>query len=201
MAPASNGDEVNWTHRFFQKLFGGSKYYDQRNIWGWSVHHYAWNLARGKTNDWVAAKGDALQFDTAGYYEVLREADRVEGIVLDHWAALGEYDPTHRVKLVVDEYGPWYRPGTELDPTHMLGQQITMRDAVVTAASLDIFNRHPEKGRDGGVRATDQLPERVILCARRQVHRYAEFPRIRSVQGAPGWNGGARRVFSAIGEV
>ena len=30
-------------------------------------------------------------------------------------------------KLVVDEYGPWYRKGTELDPTHIFGQQITMR--------------------------------------------------------------------------
>ena len=140
-----NAGEVNWTHRFFEKLFGGSKYYGQKNIWGFSVHHYAWNLSRGKTNDWVAGKGDALAFDTTDYYEVLREADRVEGILLDHWAAMGEYDRERRVKLVVDEYGPWYRSGTELDPTHLLGQQITMRDAVVTAASLDVFNRHPEK--------------------------------------------------------
>ena len=93
-----NDDEVNWTHRFFQKLFNGTKYYDQRNLWGFSIHHYAWNMSQGKTTDWVAGKGDALQFDTAGYYECLRESDKVEGIMLDHWSAMAEYDPTHRVK-------------------------------------------------------------------------------------------------------
>jgi alpha-N-arabinofuranosidase len=58
---------------------------------------------------------------------------------------MGEYDPSHYIKLVVDEYGPWHRAGTEVDPTHIFGQQITMRDAIATALTLDIFNRHPEK--------------------------------------------------------
>ena len=49
------------------------------------------------------------------------------------------------MKLVVDEYGPWYRPGTALDPTHLLGQQVTLRDAILTAFTLDIFNRNAEK--------------------------------------------------------
>jgi alpha-N-arabinofuranosidase len=58
---------------------------------------------------------------------------------------MGQYDTQHRVKLVVDEYGPWYREGTELDPTHLFGQQITLRDALATALTLDTFNRNPEK--------------------------------------------------------
>jgi len=49
------------------------------------------------------------------------------------------------VKLVVDEYGPWYRPGTENAPEQLLGQQITVRDAVMTGMSLDTFNRHADK--------------------------------------------------------
>jgi alpha-N-arabinofuranosidase len=49
------------------------------------------------------------------------------------------------VKLVVDEYGPWYKPGTENAPEQLLGQMITVRDAVMTAMSLDTFNRHADK--------------------------------------------------------
>jgi len=49
------------------------------------------------------------------------------------------------VRLVVDEWGAWYRPGTQVDPTHLLGQQSTMRDAVLAGLTLDIFNRHADK--------------------------------------------------------
>jgi len=69
----------------------------------------------------------------------------MEGIILDHWTALGEFDLDHKIKLVVDEYGPWYRPGTENAPEQLLGQMITVRDAVATGLTLDTFNRHADK--------------------------------------------------------
>ena len=114
-------------------------------VWGLSVHHYATNLSRGKTQDWDAEKGDALKFDPIDWYELCKETARIESIILDHWTALGEFDLDHKVKLVVDEYGPWYRPGTENAPEQLLGQQITVRDAVMTGLSLDTFNRHADK--------------------------------------------------------
>jgi alpha-N-arabinofuranosidase len=139
-----NGNDIDWTHRFFEQLHSGHDY-DNASFTGWSVHHYAWNLSRGKTNDWVQGKGDALQFDSLDWYEVLREANKIEQIVRDQWSTLGQYDQQHRIKLVVDEYGPWYREGTELDPSHLFGQQVTMRDALATALTLDTFNRNAEK--------------------------------------------------------
>jgi alpha-N-arabinofuranosidase len=139
-----NGNDIDWTHRFFEEIYSEHVYRNPAFV-GWSVHHYASNLSRGKTTDWILAKGDALQFDPVDWYELLRECDRVEQIIRDQWAVMGQYDVQHRVKLVVDEYGPWYREGTELDPTHIFGQQITIRDALATALTLDIFNRHPEK--------------------------------------------------------
>jgi alpha-N-arabinofuranosidase len=114
-------------------------------VWGLSVHHYAWNLSRGKTQDWDTGKGDALNFDPVDWYELCKESERMEGIILDHWIALGEFDLDRKVKLVVDEYGPWYRPGTENAPEQLLGQQITVRDAVMTGLSLDTFNRNADK--------------------------------------------------------
>jgi alpha-N-arabinofuranosidase len=140
--PSDN--DVDWTHRFFQQIYSDPAYKNP-SFTGWSVHHYAWNLSRGKTQDWIAGKGDALQFDSVDWYELLRECDRMEQIIHDQWAMMGQYDAQHQVKLVVDEYGPWYREGTELDPTHLFGQQITLRDALGTALTLDTFNRNPEK--------------------------------------------------------
>jgi alpha-N-arabinofuranosidase len=144
IASGANVDDFNWTRGFFSKtaeknrgLFGG--------IFGWGLHHYAWNLGLGKTNDWFAAKGDALRFSEAEYYELLREADRMESLINQHWTIMGEYDRQHRVKLVVDEWGAWYKPGSEVDPTHLLGQQSTMRDALLAGLTLDTFNRHADK--------------------------------------------------------
>ncbi|MFL6208583.1 MAG: alpha-N-arabinofuranosidase [Pyrinomonadaceae bacterium] len=144
IASGANVDNFNWTRGFFAKtaekgagLFG--------NIYGFGLHHYAWNLSLGRTNDWFAGKGDALQFDAAQYYELLREADRMESLINQHWTVMGQYDRLHRVKLVVDEWGAWYKPGSELHPSHLLGQQSTIRDALLAGLTLDTFNRHAEK--------------------------------------------------------
>jgi alpha-N-arabinofuranosidase len=144
IASGPNTDDWNWTREFLQELLrkgpGGL-----RRIFGMALHHYAWNLSRGKTQDWVAGKGDALEFDAVDWYELLREGERMEGLVTGHWQVLSEFDRQHRVKLVVDEWGPWYRPGTEATPGDQLEQMPTLRDAVFSGMTLDIFNRHPEK--------------------------------------------------------
>ena len=145
VASGPNSDEQAWTRRFFNKLYHGQPSRDAHNVWGLSVHHYATNLSRGKTTDWNAEKGDALKFEPIDWYELCKESDRMEGIILDHWTALGEFDLDHKIKLVVDEYGPWYRPGTENAPEQLLGQMITVRDAVATGLTLDTFNRHADK--------------------------------------------------------
>jgi alpha-N-arabinofuranosidase len=109
------------------------------------LHHYAWNLSRGRTQDWNEGKGDALKFDPVDWYELLREGDRMEHLIQGHWQIMSEQDPDHLVKLVVDEWGPWYRPGSEATPGDQLEQIPTLRDAVFSGMTLDIFNRHPEK--------------------------------------------------------
>jgi alpha-L-arabinofuranosidase len=139
-----NSDDLDWTHRFFEQIYTNHSY-ENSSFTGWSVHCYATNLSRGKTDDWYLSKGDALAFDSTDWYEVMRQCNRIEQIIQNQWAAMGQYDTGHNVKLVVDEYGPWYREGTEVDPTHIFGQQVTIRDAVATALTLDTFIRHAEK--------------------------------------------------------
>jgi len=114
-------------------------------MWGWGMHHYSWNVSGGRTSDWRQGKGDALNYPTEEWYELLHEAEQVERLITDHWSVMGETDRQHRVKLVVDEWGAWYKPGTESHNTHLLGQQSTMRDAVLAGLTFDIFNRHADK--------------------------------------------------------
>ena len=46
---------------------------------------------------------------------------------------------------MVDEWGAWYGKGTALGPEYNLSQQSTMRDALLTGITLDIFQRHADK--------------------------------------------------------
>ena len=57
----------------------------------------------------------------------------------------GGLDADHRVKLAIDEWGTWHLAGTEVHRTHLFGQCSTLRDALVAALTLDIFNRHADK--------------------------------------------------------
>lgn len=141
----ANSDDLNWTRGFFAKTHEKSESLFRRRLYGWGIHHYSWNVSGGRTNDWDAGKGDAVKFDNEQYYELLREADKVEDLINRHWTVMGEYDRQHHTKIVVDEWGSWFRPGTELKPDHLLGQQNTMRDALVASLTLDIFNRHADK--------------------------------------------------------
>ncbi len=144
IASGANGGDLNWTRGFFSKmaeknpsLFNG--------LFGWGLHHYSWNVSLGKTTDWFMGKGDAVDFSVPQFYELLKEADFVERLITQHWTVMGQYDRQHRVKLVVDEWGAWHKPGTEMHPTHLLGQQSTMRDALLAGLTLDIFQRHADK--------------------------------------------------------
>ena len=137
-----NVDEWSWTRGFFEEI---ARKGELRSVYGWALHHYAWNLSRGRTRDWDKGKGDALKFDPVDWYELLREGDRMEGLINGHWQIMGEQDPEHSVKLVVDEWGPWYKPGSEATPGDQLEQTPTLRDAVFSGMTLDTFNRHPEK--------------------------------------------------------
>jgi alpha-N-arabinofuranosidase len=141
IASGPSGNDLAWTKAFFEKMYSMGDH----KIAGWSVHYYAWNLGRGKTSDWVAAKGDALKFDVADWYELFQQGFQIEEIIEGQWNAIGEFDEQHEIKLIMDEYGPWYRKGTEVSPESIMSQQVTLRDAVFTAFTLDTFNRHADK--------------------------------------------------------
>lgn len=137
-----NGGDLSWSRRFFGRLAERGGF---GRMWGWGLHHYSWNVSQGRTNEWREGKGDAVSFPVEEWYELLAEGDKMENLISDHWAIMGEFDRQHRIKLVVDEWGAWFKPGSESHPSHLLGQQSTIRDAVLAGMTLDTFHRHADK--------------------------------------------------------
>jgi alpha-L-arabinofuranosidase len=129
IAAGPNGNDTEWTRRFFKKWAD----YSKAPIQGWAPHYYC-----GTT-------GHALKFSTDQWYEMLFKADRMGELIRDQWTALGEFDKEHRIKLIVDEWGAWHPEGTGINPRHTFEQMGCLRDALVAALTLDTFNRHAEK--------------------------------------------------------
>lgn len=102
----------------------------------WNVLHYY----TVPTGEW-SHKGSATEFDEEEYYKTIRSTLGIEGMIIRHSGIMDRYDPEHKVGLIVDEWGTWYdvEPGTN---PGFLYQQNTMRDAIVAAINLNIFNQH-----------------------------------------------------------
>lgn len=136
VAVGPNGDDVDWTTRLFRALYQNP---ERRKLWGLSIHYYTSGSAE------KFAAGDALQFSDAEFYDLLARGSLMEKVVTDHWRAMGETPGQPNVKLVVDEWGAWYGDGTRLGPNYNLSQQSTVRDALLTGITFDIFHRHADK--------------------------------------------------------
>lgn len=136
IAVGPNGDDVDWTQRLFKSLFANA---ERRKLWGLSVHYYT----SGSAEKFSA--GDALKFSNDEFYDLLTRGSLMEKVVNDHWVAMGNTPSQPSVKLVVDEWGAWYGQGTELSPDYHLSQQSTVRDALLTGITFDIFQRHADK--------------------------------------------------------
>jgi alpha-N-arabinofuranosidase len=126
---SADGD-IRWTTGFFEAMRGAAPPH------GFSLHFYT---------DLRPTPLKAGDFKAPEWYEVLLRGVRLDKVIEDHWKEMGKFDAAHRTKLVVDEWGVWYAPGSEITPAYILSETITLRDAVHTAMTLDIFNRHADK--------------------------------------------------------
>jgi alpha-L-arabinofuranosidase len=124
--------DIGWTTGFFEAMQGGHR----SPVDGFSPHFYT---------DFRNHSMRVADFTAQDWYAVLLEGLRTETVIETHWKAMGTYDPEHRTKLVIDEWGVWYQPGEEITPAYILSQPVTLRDALHTAITFDIFNRHADK--------------------------------------------------------
>ena len=137
-------DDYGWTAEFFEGLLRRGER-SLQSVCGLALHYYTWNLSCKQPEDFDNGKSDATAFDLTEWYELFRQGDRMEDLIEGHWNVMAEHDPQHRVKLVVDEWGSWYRAGSAQTPEHLYEQTPTLRDALFTAMTLDTFNRHADK--------------------------------------------------------
>jgi alpha-L-arabinofuranosidase len=126
----SADEDIGWTTGFFEGMRG----FDPPN--GFSIHFYT---------DLRPTPLKAADFNVPEWYEVLLRGVRIDKVISDHWQEMGKFDTKRRTKFVVDEWGVWYKAGEELTPSYILSQPITMREAVHTGLTFDIFNRHADK--------------------------------------------------------
>jgi alpha-N-arabinofuranosidase len=128
IACGPDGNNAQWTQRFFTKL-GPLR---SAALHGYAAHYYC------------GAAGTDTQYTTDQWYELLEKATRMESLVQEQRALLDPFDPERKIGLIVDEWGTWHPPTPGRHPQH-LWQQNTLRDALVAALTLDIFNRNSDK--------------------------------------------------------
>jgi len=131
---------------------------------GLSVHYYS---------DFRNTPEQVASFDASGWYDVVRKGFGTEDVIEQHWAAMGKYDREHYTKFVIDEWGVWYKPGEEITPAYLLSQPVTLRDAVHTAVTFDVFNRHADKIAMANVAQTINSIHSLFLA---QGERYTRTP-------------------------
>jgi alpha-N-arabinofuranosidase len=148
IASGPNGDDYAFTDTMM-RLAGD-------DMDGLSLHYYTI-----PTGEW-AHKGSATEFSEAEYIATLKRALKMDEIIARTSAIMDKYDPTKRVALVVDEWGVWtdVQPGTN---PGFLYQQNSLRDALVAAATLNIFAHHADRVRMANIAQMVNVLQAMIL--------------------------------------
>ena len=92
----------------------------------------------------------------------------MEELVQKHSAIMDKYDPAKKVSLCVDEWGIWTdaEPGT--NPA-FLYQQNSMRDAILAATTLNIFNNHSDRVRLACLAQTVNVLQALVLTSKEKM--------------------------------
>jgi alpha-N-arabinofuranosidase len=149
IASGANADDYHWTEVLMKNI-------PAREMYGISMHYYT--LPTGHWN----TKGSATNFNESQYAETLKQALRIETMINHHEAIMDKYDPEKSVALFVDEWGVWtdVEPGT---PGYAMYQQNSLRDALVAATTLNIFNNHADRVRGANLAQTVNVIHSLIL--------------------------------------
>ena len=150
-ACGSDTDNFDWTRGVIPVLASAAT----NRISGFAMHYYVGNFGE-----------DCLEFSDDEFYSTLDKADFMEYIIKKNWSIITSHNFDDKCKLVIDEWGCWYRDGSGPSKRYNLfEQQSTMRDALVTAHTLNIFNRNCDKIRMANVAQTVNNLHALFLAA------------------------------------
>ncbi len=150
IACGPSSSDYEWTEVMMKNL---------KNLGWWQANGLALHFY--SIPDWNS-KGGATEFDDEAYYTLLSTANFTDRLLKNHTEIMNRYDPEGEVALIVDEWGTWFdvEPGTN---PGFLFQQNTMRDAMVAAISLNIFNRHCERVKMANIAQAVNVLQAVLL--------------------------------------
>ena len=172
VACGPSGGDYNWTETLMNSL-------KSQHVQGISLHYYT------VPHDWDH-KGSAVHFTEEDYYETLAKTLPIDEVITRHREIMNRHDPEKKIALFVDEWGCWYDVEEGTNPG-FLYQQNTMRDAVVAALYLNIFNRHSDRVRMANIAQVVNVLHAVILTEGEKLVKtptYHVFDLFKEHQGA-----------------
>jgi len=174
-ACGSNSDDYNWTRKVSENIGD-----NQTTVDGFAMHYYCGHA------------GNPLSFTTEEWNTQLRQASKMEAIIKMNWHIICAYGQQDRLKLVIDEWGCWHPADSGPSKgANLFEQQSTMRDAMVTALTLNIFNNHCEKIKMANVaQLVNNLHALFLSCGEKCITTptYHVFDMYKEHQGAEGIN-------------
>lgn len=149
IASGANADDYHWTDVCMRDI-------PLNMMWGLSLHYYTI-----PTGSW-SKKGSATDFSEKEYFNTMKNCLKMEELVTRHSAIMDKYDPQKKVALVVDEWGVWTDPEPGTNPS-FLRQQNSLRDALIAATTLNIFNNHADRVRMANLAQTVNVLQSLVL--------------------------------------
>jgi len=161
IASGPSDEDYNWTETLMR---------NPKNRWmmqGLSLHYYT------LMDDW-GHKGSATDFGEKEWFKTLKATLKMNEIISRHSTIMDKYDPENRIGLYVDEWGDWFNvePGTN---PGFLYQQNTLRDAVVAAINLNIFNNHCDRVKMANIAQMVNVLQAMILTKGDQMVRTPSY--------------------------
>lgn len=144
--------DYNWMEVMMKKITSG--WGDNTIAGGIDLHYYTMPI-------WPDTDS-ATEFDDKLHYSTMDSAYYLDELLTRHTEIMNRYDPENKVGLVIGEWGCWHSVENGTNPA-FLYQQNAMRDALVAAIELNIFNRHCKRVMMANLAQSVNVLQSVLL--------------------------------------
>jgi alpha-N-arabinofuranosidase len=128
----------------------------RRGVEGISMHYYTTGSPRWED------KLPSIGFGEDQWFAILRDALKIDALLVEAEQIMAKHDPEGRIGLYVDEWGTWYAPFPGGNPAFLV-QQNTIRDAVVAGATFNIFHAHAKRVKMANIAQLVNVLQALIL--------------------------------------
>jgi alpha-L-arabinofuranosidase len=128
----------------------------RQGVEGISMHYYTTGNPRWED------KFPSTGFGEDQWFAIVRDALKMDALLVKAEGIMGKHDPEGRIGLYVDEWGTWYTPSPGSNPAFLV-QQNTIRDAVVAGATFSIFHAHAKRVKMANIAQLVNVLQALIL--------------------------------------